>query len=226
MPQRKHATESKRESSSGARVAKQQRSRETQQKILRSALGVFAERGYDGASINLVAERAGVGQPLLAYHFPTKDALWIATVEWALDGFLGRIQPNLQALEGLDPATRLRLIMQDFVRFNSTVPQMLEFMITTNKRGGPDLSRLVEDRLRPTYERLRELIEDAQRTGSMPAGDPGLIYYSMIAVASLVFAVRSEFKQLTNRDPLEPDLLEAQVDLLGRLFFPNSDQAG
>ena len=48
----------------------------------------------------------------------------------------------------------------------------------------------------------------------------------MIAVASLVFAVRSEFKQLTNRDPLEPDLLEAQVDLLGRLFFPNSDQAG
>jgi AcrR family transcriptional regulator len=38
-------------SPSGARVPKQQRALETQEKILVAALAVFAERGYDGATM-------------------------------------------------------------------------------------------------------------------------------------------------------------------------------
>ena len=202
------------------RVAKQQRSRETQEKILSAAFKAFAKSGYDGASVNKIAERAGVPQPLVVYHFPSKDALWVASVEGVLDQFMKRLLPELEAKNNLDPATRLSLIFREFVRYSATVPALLEIMIDANKRHGTNLTKVVENRLRPVYERLHKLIEAAQETGSIPAGDPGLIYYSLIAVAATPFSLNREFRQLTGRDLLTPEMVEAQADLLVRLFFP------
>jgi TetR/AcrR family transcriptional regulator len=216
-------------SGSGARVPKQQRALETQEKILVAALAVFAERGYDGTTMGRVAKRAGVGQPLVVYHFPTKEDLWVAAAEMALDKFMARLLPNLEALEGLDPAIRLSLIFQDYTRFSAGIPALLQIFIDMNRRGGPALDRVITDRLRPTYDRLRQLIEAAQRAGAMPAGDPGLIYYALISVAVTLFSLNREFELLTGRDPKDPDMVEAQASLLARLFFPglaDADAAG
>ena len=205
---------------SGARVPKQQRSSETQHKIINAALAVFAERGYEGASMRLVAERAGVVHPVVVYHFPTKEDLWVSTVQEGLARFMDRLLPNLEALEGLDPAIRLSLIFQDFTRFMAENPVLLPIMIDANRRGGPRLAHIVEHKLRPTYERLRELVVGAQGAGVMPAGDPALVYYALVAVAGTLFSLNREFEMLTGRDPLDPEVVEAQANLLVQLFFP------
>lgn len=56
------------------------RGEERRAEILRAALAVIAERGYRGASLNAVAERAGLTQQGLQHYFPTKDALLIAVL--------------------------------------------------------------------------------------------------------------------------------------------------
>jgi AcrR family transcriptional regulator len=211
---------------SGARVPKQQRSRETQESILDAALTVFAERGFDGTSMSILAERAGVGQPLLVYHFPSKEDLWVASVESALGKFVERLRPSFEALLGLDPAIRLRLMFQDFTRYSAGNPELFQVLLDANRRGGPDLARVVEDQLRPAFERIRELIEAAQKAGDVPAGDPALIYYSLVVIGSALFSLNREFELLTGRDPLDPDIVEAQASLLARLFFPGVEEGG
>lgn len=42
-------------------------------KILSTARTVFAEKGYDGASISEIAKRAGVNKALLFYYFESKE---------------------------------------------------------------------------------------------------------------------------------------------------------
>jgi AcrR family transcriptional regulator len=46
------------------------------QKILRAAELEFAEKGFDGAGMKALAQRAGVSQSLLHYHFGSKDQLY------------------------------------------------------------------------------------------------------------------------------------------------------
>jgi TetR/AcrR family transcriptional regulator len=53
----------------------------TRERVLAAALDVFSERGFDGASTREIATRAGVTQPLLNYHFSSKDDLWRAAVD-------------------------------------------------------------------------------------------------------------------------------------------------
>jgi AcrR family transcriptional regulator len=45
------------------------------EEILRAALEVFAERGYQGASVAAIAERVGLTQQGVLHHFPSKDRL-------------------------------------------------------------------------------------------------------------------------------------------------------
>jgi len=48
---------------------------ETKDKIIRAAEQLFSEKGFDGTSVNEIAEKAGVNKPLIYYYFKSKDGL-------------------------------------------------------------------------------------------------------------------------------------------------------
>src|ERR1017187_10294264 len=51
------------------------------EQILEAAVIVFAERGYEGASTDVIARMAGISQPYLFRLFGTKRELIIATIK-------------------------------------------------------------------------------------------------------------------------------------------------
>jgi AcrR family transcriptional regulator len=61
--------------------AQQARSRETRAKILAAAERVFAEKGYDGARLQDIAEAAGCSVGAVYFRFKDKDALFFAIAE-------------------------------------------------------------------------------------------------------------------------------------------------
>jgi AcrR family transcriptional regulator len=63
-----------------------ERSRE---RILAAALEVFAEKGYESASISDVTARAGVSRGLVTYYFTSKNQLAAALLDQWLDGITG-----------------------------------------------------------------------------------------------------------------------------------------
>ncbi|NKQ53232.1 TetR/AcrR family transcriptional regulator [Amycolatopsis sp. K13G38] len=60
---------------------------ESRRKILAAALEVFAEKGYNGATITDITQRAGVSRGLASYYFPSKHLL----VEELLDAYLDQV---------------------------------------------------------------------------------------------------------------------------------------
>src|SRR5260370_42703225 len=63
--------------------AEQQRSIETRASILNAAIAEFAERGFEGASIRVIADRLGLQHPLITYHYRSKDILLRCAAEHA-----------------------------------------------------------------------------------------------------------------------------------------------
>jgi AcrR family transcriptional regulator len=59
----------------------------TRQEILRAALRLFSERGYDAATIDDVAEAAGYTKGAVYWHFSSKDDLLVEVFEaWTREG--------------------------------------------------------------------------------------------------------------------------------------------
>ncbi len=80
---------------------------DTRQRILDSALHLFAERGYAGTSIRDIAEELAVTKAAVHYHFPVKEQIVAAL----LDPYLARFRALVADLEGAPrPADPRRLL--------------------------------------------------------------------------------------------------------------------
>lgn len=78
------------------------RAQATQRVILDAACSCFAERGFSGTSTRAIAERAKVTQPLIHHYFKTKQALFDAVLDDAVQDY-ERAQADQWSLDELDP---------------------------------------------------------------------------------------------------------------------------
>ncbi len=69
---------------------------DTRESILTAARRIFAEKGFDKASIRAIATDAGVDPALVHHYFGTKDKLFLATINAPIDP--SKLIP--QALDG------------------------------------------------------------------------------------------------------------------------------
>ncbi|MFF8192394.1 TetR/AcrR family transcriptional regulator [Streptomyces bobili] len=67
------------------RAPKQDRSRATRQRLLEAAVACLAEHGWAGSTVSVVAERAGVSRGAAQHHFPTREDLFTAAVEYVAE---------------------------------------------------------------------------------------------------------------------------------------------
>jgi AcrR family transcriptional regulator len=67
------------------RVPKQDRSRATRRKLLAAAVACLAEHGWAGSTVAVVAMRAGVSRGAAQHHFPTREDLFTAAVEYVAE---------------------------------------------------------------------------------------------------------------------------------------------
>lgn len=73
----------------------------TRQKILETALSVFAEQGTDGGSMREIARRAGVNVATAYHHFGSKRELFLAIFKEL--GFLDRPEDTSWVTPDLEP---------------------------------------------------------------------------------------------------------------------------
>jgi AcrR family transcriptional regulator len=104
-----------------------ERSKET---ILEAALPLFARQGYRGASLASIASAAGLTQPGLLHHFPSKEELLLGLLDWR-DRDDGKRLSGLRDGDGLGYLERL----QDLVAHNATAPELVALFTTLVGEG-------------------------------------------------------------------------------------------
>ncbi len=88
---------------------------ERRQQVMTAALDVFSSVGYHAASMDEIAERAGVSKPVLYQHFPGKLELYLELLDSGIEDLLDAAR---QALTGTtDNATRVAAMVNAYFRF-------------------------------------------------------------------------------------------------------------
>ncbi|BBZ03130.1 hypothetical protein MCHIJ_25670 [Mycolicibacterium chitae] len=82
---------------------RQQRSRDTYERILTVAADIFTELGYTGTTTNKVADTAGISIGTLYHYFPDKDALLYALAERHLSRGATQVEAVFQGLRETQP---------------------------------------------------------------------------------------------------------------------------
>jgi TetR/AcrR family transcriptional regulator len=187
----------------------------TRDRILAAAADLFSDRSFAGATTREIAAKAGVTQPLLNYHFRSKDELWRAVV----DALFERLNRTMdERVQGDDELTSARLRVREFVTFSARYPQLHRIIMQESKADGPRTDYLVAH-VRPHYERTVTLFERLTRAGAVPPIPPAHLYYLLTGAGPTMFVLGPECRRLSGLDPTSDAVIEAHADAVCLLLF-------
>ncbi|WP_371501976.1 TetR/AcrR family transcriptional regulator [Kitasatospora sp. NBC_00374] len=98
-----------------SRTPQQTRSRATRRRLLEAAVECLAELGWNGSTVTVVAERAGVTRGAAQHHFPTREDLFTAAVEHVAAERLAAVRAHSGQLPPAGPA-RTEAVAEMIVR--------------------------------------------------------------------------------------------------------------
>jgi AcrR family transcriptional regulator len=192
----------------------------TRERILAAALDLFSERSFEGATTREIAARAGVTQPLLNYHFQSKDALWRAAVDALFAELNDALAARAEGLRGVDELTTMRLIVREFIFFSAHHPQLHRIITQECKLDGPRMDWLVERHIRPLYDATVERLDQLIQRGELPNNIPAThLYYIVTGAGPTMFVLAPECRRLSGIDPNDPNVIEAHADAVCALLF-------
>jgi TetR/AcrR family transcriptional regulator len=191
----------------------------TRERILDAAIDLFSERSFDGAKVRDIAARAGVAQPLLNYHYRSKDDLWRAAVDALFHRLRTTLASRIDGLRGVDELTTAKLVVREFVVFSARNPQLHRLITQESKADGERLDYLVEHHVRPLYQDTVAILERLADAGALPPVAPMHLYYILTGAGPTMFVLAPECRRLTGLDPLADDIVEAHADAVCALFF-------
>lgn len=178
--------------------------------ITAAALEVFAEKGFAGAKLDDIAERAGVSKGALYLYFETKDDIFRAVVR---DAVAPNFQAVQQAAESFDgPFAELApMILARAARLmsGSKLPAVAK-MVIGESRNFPDLARVWHDTIVfVALNVMTGLVARAQARGEVRPGDPRLYAFSLMGPMVMGALFCEVFGEVAS-EPLDLDALAAQ----------------
>jgi AcrR family transcriptional regulator len=112
--------------------------------VLDAALELFLERGYDGASMQAVAEGAGVTKPVVYACFPSKEELFRALLRREEDRILGEIQGAFAEADLADPERTLTDGFTAFLRAVAANPEVYRLIFLQEGGGNMAVAKRIQ----------------------------------------------------------------------------------
>lgn len=111
------------------RAPVQERSRQLVDDVLQAAAQVVAEVGFERASTNKIARRAGVSVGSIYQYFPDKDALMGALIDNRTQRLEKMITRRMMSMMGSPFPETAEAILRTFVEFVEAEPRLMRIML-------------------------------------------------------------------------------------------------
>ncbi|MBR2687537.1 MAG: TetR/AcrR family transcriptional regulator [Aquamicrobium sp.] len=151
---------------------------EKRELILEAALEVFSTHGFRGATIDQIAEAAGMSKPNLLYYFRRKEEIHETLIQRLLDTWLG----PLRELDDVgDPLTELRSYIRRKLEMARDYPRESRLFANEILQGAPRIMPLLEGELKSLVEEKVTIIKGWMRAGKIVRTDPWHLIFSIWA---------------------------------------------
>lgn len=194
----------------------------TREKIKLAALEVFVDKGYDGARMQEIADRAGANKAMIHYYFTSKDALFEAIIKETFEELL-ELLDEMWHIDNSKPEELIPKIVHTHFQFISEHPNLPRIIIRELNSGNP----IAEKVLTELFEKLRssklddavEIIKSGIELKNLRDVHPQQTLWNIVALNIFYFAFKTFIKaawpeDLKNEKQLLQQREQSIIDLL------------
>jgi AcrR family transcriptional regulator len=177
-------------------------------RVLEAALALFAEHGVHGTSLQMIADRVGVGKAAVYYQFRSKEDIVLEVIRPSIDD-MARV---IRTAGALPDAQQQRAV---------AVSGLVEMVVRNRQlavifHGDPAIDRIMNDEpeFKAVAARLRELLEGPERNAA-----------DRIAFSMFFSGVGSAAADPELADIGDAELHRTLIEMSGRIFVPATESA-
>lgn len=147
--------------------------------ILAAALDVFSSHGYRGATVEQIAEAAGLSKPNLLYYFPSKEEMHRTLLEGLLDTWLDPLRAIDPAGE---PVTEILAYVRRKLELSRDFPRESRLFANEILQGAPRMMAVMAGDLRHLVEAKARVLARWMDEGRLARVDPVHLIFSVWAL--------------------------------------------
>lgn len=186
---------------------------DAREKIIETAMRLFATKGYGSTSLAQVAKEAQVSKALILWHFANKDGLFRTAVERTFEPYSINVESHLHGLSAVDQIKRLVDDYYAFVSKNAySVKFFLSLLLDADERSRELVVQL--ETLQGVFRGLvAEIVEGGRQKGQLHGDvhaerDAGLIVNALHGILVQGFLTPGSDRVLDDLNHLKATLVE------------------
>jgi len=187
--------------------------------ILEAAVGEFAERGFQEASLAAIARRVGVTAPLVLYHFGSKANLWRQALEVFSANFSAVIDEAIDDGASLDGREAFRLVVRRLVHFFAANRAAYRLM---RDEGGSESGQsewFASRRLGPSIKQIENVYRRAVDEGALRPAPFETTFFMILGAVSCYLESRGLVSHLFGSAEQGADWIDNYADQVLGLCF-------
>lgn len=156
-----------------SRIQKRNRKR-----ILDAALDVFSQHGYHGATLDQIAEAAGLSKPNILYYFSGKEEIHLTLLNKLMETWL---DPLVAIDPDGDPLEEILAYVARKVEMARDMPRESRLFANEILQGAPRMSPHLQSDLKPLFAQKCAVIQQWVDCGKVAPIDPQHLIISIWA---------------------------------------------
>jgi TetR/AcrR family transcriptional regulator len=167
---------------------------ERRHQLIRFALELFSQRGFEGTTTKAIATAAGVSEAVIFQHFATKEDLYAGILDYkAKETGLKEWQEQLRKYaEDEDDEALVYSMVERILESNRSDPQFQRLSFQAVLSGHP-LPKIMAQRILPLQRFLCSYIIKRQKQGVFQKCDPNVAVHAMVSLPSYYGLAKSMF---------------------------------
>jgi len=174
----------------------------TEQKILDAAEVIFHEKGFDGARMQEIADKASINKGLLHYYFKSKDALFDSIFNMAVKKMSGNINSILKMEISLEE--KIDLIIDSYMNLllrNSSLPRFV--IAEINKDSDRFIKKYLSGEINNVFSKFIDSVQKEIDAGKIKPIDPKHLFMNMLSMILFPFVGKPMIQVLIGFDNKE-----------------------
>ena len=194
----------------------------TREKIKQAALEEFVERGYDGARMQEIADRAGANKAMIHYYFTSKDALFEAILRETFEE-LFQLFSQIWSMADQSPEELIRKTVNAHFQFLSEHQYLPRILVRELNSNNPIVEKVMHDLFQQTgSNNIRQAVDTLAAgidAGKLRKVDPKQTIWNVIGLNLFFFIAKPLLKAIWQEEFVDEEKLlvkreKAIVDLL------------